>query len=696
MAREAAFALTALIVAATLVAADPLGAQTVPAPQYDVFHPPRVQLGDAASAGYPGTESDRVHLIWQTLPAGPGSEDSFDVEYREAGVASWTPAESIGQADLEVDGRVSHSVDLIGLKYGHTYQYRVHHLRGGSRVATYTDHFATRLAPGDATPFSFVAYGDSADGSDGFRAVQARINDLDPEFALLLGDNAYDYGSYADYDARLDPLQSPEATGWAGGQIDFVAYGNHDILTDGGAPTEHLYDVPVPNARVDALVAPPQTERPEHNYSFDYGSAHFVTFDSNAYDEPARLDALLTWVEADLAASDAVWKIVFGHHPLAGVPDKDHDPSNDYYRQVVSRLLAAGADLFLAGHSHTFGWTYPLTGWVGVEATFVADTDGDFAKGAGLVQVIAGTGGNSLRPGTFDKYGFVAAGYSTTTEPSAEYGVAHIEVSPGRLTVSYVAADDGARLGSFTLTESAPDSQDAVGLVDPQTGIWHLRDAYTGAVTSFYYGNPKDVPFMGDWDCDRVGTPGLYRQADGFAYLRNSNTQGNAEIRFFFGNPSDIPLAGDFNGDGCDTLSLYRPSTQEFFIVNKLGENEGGLGAADFSFLFGNPGDKPVVGDWDGDGIDEVGLYRESTGLFYWRNTLDAGIASGEILFGDPGDRFVAGDWGVINGVNTPAVFRPSATTFFFRHTLTQGIADSEFVFGQSGWLPVAGEFGLG
>jgi hypothetical protein len=232
-----------------------------------------------------------------------------------------------------------------------------------------------------------------------------------------------------------------------------------------------------------------------------------------------------------------------------------------------------------------------------------------------------------------------------------------------------------------------------VGLVDPNTGIWYLREG--GNQTQFYYGNPGDLPFMGDWDCDGTDTPGLYRQSDGFAYLRNSNTQGNAHIRFFFGNPGDLPLAGDFNNDGCDTLSIYRPSEARFYIINKLGSNDGGLGAADFSFLFGNHGDKPVVGDWDGDGTDEIGLHRESTGLFYFRNTLDTGIASDQFFFGDPGDRFVAGDWGIVDGVDTPAVFRPSNTTFYFRHTNTQGNADAQIVWGQSHWLPVAGEFEL-
>ena len=88
------------------------------------------------------------------------------------------------------------------------------------------------------------------------------------------------------------------------------------------------------------------------------------------------------------------------------------------------------------------------------------------------------------------------------------------------------------------------------GLVDPAQGQWHLRypDAH---IESFYYGDPGDVPFLGDWDCDGIDTPGLYRQSDGYVYLRNSNTQGTADIRFFFGNPGDIPIAGDFNGDGC-------------------------------------------------------------------------------------------------------------------------------------------------
>jgi len=234
---------------------------------------------------------------------------------------------------------------------------------------------------------------------------------------------------------------------------------------------------------------------------------------------------------------------------------------------------------------------------------------------------------------------------------------------------------------------------DSVGLQDPSTGKWFVSDT-EGDVTEFFFGNPGDFPFLGDWDCNGVATPGLYRQSDGFVYLRNSNTVGTADVEFFFGDPGDVPIAGDFNNDGCDTVSIYRPSNQTFYIINKLGSKSTGLGAAETSFVFGDPGDKPVTGDWDGDGITEIGLHRETTGFFYWRNTLQTGNADGQIFFGDPNDRFVAGDWGIVDGVDTPAIFRPTNATFFFRHTLTEGNADSTKLFGSGFMLPVAGNTG--
>jgi dipeptidyl aminopeptidase/acylaminoacyl peptidase len=283
--------------------------------------------------------------------------------------------------------------------------------------------------------------------------------------------------------------------------------------------------------------------------------------------------------------------------------------------------------------------------------------------------------------------------------------------SPDSSRIAFDASPDGSDVwvvevdtGSLTNVSSFPESTEfapswrplspPLGLVDTLSGIWHLRS--WGEERQFYYGNPGDQPFVGDWDCDGVETPGLFRNSDAFGYLRNSNTQGAADIRFFFGNPGDVPLAGDFDGDGCDTVSIYRPSEQRFYIVNELGRNDGGLGAAEGSFEFGDPGDQPVVGDWDGDGSDEIGLHRASTGFFYYRESLTTGVADGQFYFGDPGDLFVSGDWGIEDGVETPGFYRPGNTTFFLRHTLSQGIADWRTPWPGSDPIrvPIAGDFG--
>jgi hypothetical protein len=254
-------------------------------------------------------------------------------------------------------------------------------------------------------------------------------------------------------------------------------------------------------------------------------------------------------------------------------------------------------------------------------------------------------------------------------------------------------SDVSWNLGCVTSSMSAGADGVDVGLVDRATGVWCLRGAF-GELTSFYFGNPGDYPFMGDWDCDGVDTPGLYRQSDGYVYLRNSNSQGNADIKYFFGNPGDIPLAGDFDGDGCDTVSLYRPATTTFYVINTLGSDDQGLGTADTSYVFGNPGDKPFAGDFDADGTDTFGLHRESTGLMYFRNTHTQGPADHQFIYGNPGDRIVAGDWNN-NNTDTPGLYRPNSITFYLRYQNAAGAADATITFGESHWLPISGRFGV-
>ncbi|NNC92810.1 MAG: hypothetical protein HKN80_09990, partial [Acidimicrobiia bacterium] len=238
-----------------------------------------------------------------------------------------------------------------------------------------------------------------------------------------------------------------------------------------------------------------------------------------------------------------------------------------------------------------------------------------------------------------------------------------------------------ALLGSAWLLASGSGGADArtsrteagIGLFDPGTGRWHLRAA-DGTTSSFFYGIPGDVPLFGDWDCDGDDTVGMYRAADGFVYLRNSNDFGTADLQFFYGQAGDIPIVGDWNGNECDTLAIYRNGS--VFLSNQLTTAN-----ADEEFAFGVPGDKPFTGDFDGSGTTDIGLHRESTGIVYYMTTIPAGTVAStadSFFYGVAGDRIIAGDWNR-DQTETVGVYRPAMTRFYLRNTNSLGVADLEF-----------------
>lgn len=241
--------------------------------------------------------------------------------------------------------------------------------------------------------------------------------------------------------------------------------------------------------------------------------------------------------------------------------------------------------------------------------------------------------------------------------------------------------------GGAAASEATP-----VTFVDLRTGQWFLQHS-DGTEVALYYGAPGDQPLMGDWDCDGTATPGAYRASDGFVYLRNTLDTGPGTIRFFLGMAGDVALAGDFNGDGCDSVSIYRPSEGRVYVSNSLGSEEGYF-TAEADYFFGVPGDRAFVGDFDGDGIDTVGLHRASTGFVYFTDEhAPAGFAetSDSFFYGDPGDLVTAGDWSG-DGTDTVAILRRGDGRFYARNTNSQGPADVVVsVPGDGLWVALSG-----
>ncbi|GHT21179.1 hypothetical protein FACS189419_01650 [Planctomycetales bacterium] len=125
----------------------------------------------------------------------------------------------------------------------------------------------------------------------------------------------------------------------------------------------------------------------------------------------------------------------------------------------------------------------------------------------------------------------------------------------------------------------------------------------------FQYGTQGDRAVTGDFSGDGITKIGVYR--DGKWYLdKNGNGKWDAGDIYVdnadFGlGPEGVPVVGDFNGDGIDNIGLY---------VNGIWHlDTDGDFKFDTKVEFGEAGDYPVVGDFNGDGIAQLALYRAST-----------------------------------------------------------------------------------
>jgi hypothetical protein len=177
----------------------------------------------------------------------------------------------------------------------------------------------------------------------------------------------------------------------------------------------------------------------------------------------------------------------------------------------------------------------------------------------------------------------------------------------------------------------------------------------------------------------RRAKPAVWRA--GTWFLRNSLTSGPAELSFTFGNPSDKPIMCDWDGNGTRTPGVFRDGT--WYLRNTIGS-----GNPEQSFTFGQAGDIPVCGDWNNDGRETVGVRRSNTWLL--RNTNAAGNADITFTYGLETDNPVTGDWNG-TGNTTPGVFRNA--NWFLKNSNTAGNADLTFPYGTSDDVPIVGDW---
>lgn len=217
---------------------------------------------------------------------------------------------------------------------------------------------------------------------------------------------------------------------------------------------------------------------------------------------------------------------------------------------------------------------------------------------------------------------------------------------------------------------------------------WQLRNSLTSgsADSSFDFGVDGDFPVVGDFSNAGVRTVGMVRNTrHGVAgsdtlewYLRQIEGPGDPDLVIHFGQPGDTPVVGDWNGNGVHTIGVIRDNRWMLRNSNRAG-------VADLDFVFGEAGDIPIVGDWNGNGTTGIGVVRGSRWLL--RNTPSSGPADHDFNFGGGNGFPVAGDW---DGDGTTGIGWFENGTWSIRNPLSTGPAESVFVFGDGDGRPSA------
>jgi len=149
---------------------------------------------------------------------------------------------------------------------------------------------------------------------------------------LILGDIIYDDGVFSVYDPDFQTkFEKPYQA------IDvpfYMALGNHDYL--GCISCEIAYSTMSAKWRLPSLY---------YKHSFGDSLVDIFVIDTvNFTQEQAG------WLLSELGQSNAIWKIVAGHHPL--ISHGYHGNAEEEFKERLEKAICNNTTLYLSGHDH--------------------------------------------------------------------------------------------------------------------------------------------------------------------------------------------------------------------------------------------------------------------------------------------------------------------------------------------------------
>ncbi|PSL23120.1 purple acid phosphatase family protein [Chitinophaga ginsengisoli] len=399
-----------------------------------------------------------------------------------------------------------HIVRLEGLQPHTRYYYKIADfttmLQGDS-----ANYFYTLPEQGKEGMYRIGVFGDCGNNSVNQRNVkQSVLKYLDGNYMdawILLGDNAYNSGTDAEFQAKFFNVYKDDLLKQ---YPMFPAPGNHDYndrdFPGAVAQAQRTHQT----AYYQNFSMPTQGESggvPSHTqafYSFDIGNIHFLSLDSyGKEDQQYRLydttGPQVQWVKRDLEANkNKQWVIAYWHHPpyTMGSHNSDNEMELVHIRENFIRILERyGVDMVLCGHSHDYERTRLMKGHYGMEATYSAAQhnlsqssglyDGSenscpYVKDSsnqGTVYVLSGSAGKL--GGTQPGYPHDAMQYANATDG----GATMLEVQGNRLDLKWICAD-GVIRDHFTVMKE----------VNKHT-VLHVKAKSKITLTASFTGNYK-------------------------------------------------------------------------------------------------------------------------------------------------------------------------------------------------------------
>ncbi len=250
------------------------------------------------------------------------------------------------------------------------------------------------------------------------------------------------------------------------------------------------------------------------------------------------------------------------------------------------------------GHGVTLSWT-PVAG---------ATTYSIYASSAGPASPAA-----ELLVGTTTATTFL---HSATARKTWSYLVV---ASSGGMSAPFTAKTGARSLTDFTGDGKADVATFTRGTAGDAFVAASDGGKFVGTSQKWhdFFAIGSEIPLSGDFNGDGkadVVTFARGTSGDVFVALSDGTKFSGTSSMWqdFFGIGDEIPAVGDFNGDGKDDIALFkRGSTSDVLVALSDGTKFGpGVVWHDF---FGINDEQPYVGDFNGDGKDDIAVFTRGT-----------------------------------------------------------------------------------